>query len=1057
VQAVFHGVKTVLLRKSDCPSDMAWALTISWPALRCGSISESGQAMSYNPTQAAQWTTQLFEPTDILEIRCFPSKTLIEKHAPSKYRWDRTRNYHDVVPWLRASKIETILPILKSFNSETGVATIWGRHEENGGLISDLIDGIRLNIYCSANPRNGIGGRKSTDVALARSLFADLEECTLEEATVRRDKANLPMPSVTILSGHGVHYYWRLREPMNDLRRWKTIQKQIIIALRSDPYVHDPARMMRLPGFMNVNKQPAPCVLVQSDVSVRYSAQEIAERLPEVHVENARKHEVVGYTVAEAKLGEPATLTRTNRLERAIAYLDKCRRPKRGERNSRVFDLCANLTQKFGLDALELVDLFERFNQTSDDPLDDGELEVVVQKAHRHVFAKKQPTEVGDLEAPEKTGLPVIDISEWRSQMVASRLESLKQAPAVYFDRSPTGAGKSTADLEAMNSYGESVTILPTHEGIEEVVQKLHEGGLSTAGYPPINAETCQRFGSEKNPGDARIAQNAGLNVGEALCPDCKFAKNCTYQLLREKARTARHSVCTHARASSSAFDAIGDRSLVFIHENCIDLLRPTVRVADARRSRIEPSLADLLFVRQLAQHALALVSGWKDQEKIDFFAVLHQATEELANYLQPKPEAPPDQQEKRAVRLPLRQPHPRPKGCDFVLFRAMETVGVRPHGNALQLCQGHACGELHDLALVNDEFFAKGGPKRLQRALVGVWRVDPPAHARIWFEDATGNLEILSRLVGRPIQDCTPQGQLQYAVPPVQFPDDVTRRTSGNIVRGMIRGLLTLQPDARKVGIITHKCHVPEIERLEPFWKDRLLRLDYFGSGNDRGSNAWLDCDLLVILGTPRVPPSAVRERLVQIGNLETAALDGQWGVKTWQGRDLLGEKVVVRGSGYKNPAWQEAHETLVADALRQALGRGRGLLTEGITVIVVSNERLGLVLADKPLPLVKDQEALTLQAVIELSTENANSNILAKTVVSTSELAQHIDLGKTQTKQYLLRLTSLGLLKRKGERGGWFLPSPNSDLGAPRHSHPDDFDSTSALIMDGYGLVGV
>jgi hypothetical protein len=1002
--------------------------------------------------QAIQWASLLFEPTDILEVRCFPSKDLSEEQLSWKYLWDRTRKHHEFFPWFQASKIEAALPILEQFNE--GVATWWGCRQRIDRNWSEMktLDGIPLNIYCSANPRKRIGGRKADDVALARSLFADLDESSLEEATKRREQAKMPRPSMTVLSGHGVHFYWRLLEPTSDLACWTAMQKHIIKALESDEKIHDPARFMRLPGFMNVNGKPAPCLLGDCDASLRYSVEELVAKLPAEKMEPA-------WSLDLDLQSKPRLMDlRGSILERAFAYLDKCRRPERGQRNNRIFDLCGNVTEKFGLSEEQVIDVFELFNQMCDEPLDDAELKEVVLKAHRHIQKKMGLNEFVDVpEEPDPVELPVISIDEWRSQMAKSRLESLKQPSAFYFDGSPTGAGKSTADLAAMKLHGDSVTIVPTHDGVAEVVQNLQEEGLSTAAFPPINAETCQRFGTDKRPG---VAQNAGLNVGEALCPECKFAKNCTYQILREKARTARHSVCTHARASSSAFDAIGDRSLVFIHENCIDLLRPTVRVAGSRKNPGEPCLADLVAVRQVAQHASLLVSTWRDEKKITFFAALLQATEELANHLQPEQEetgdAPPDQP--RAVRLPLRDPLPRPQRCDSVLFRAMEDIGVKPHGNALQLCLGHACGELHALALVTDDFYAKGGKKRLQRALIGVWKVDPPAGARIWFEDATGNLEIISRLVEKPIQDLTPHGRLEYAVPPVQFSDDVTRRTSGNIVRGSLRGLLTLQRNAKKVGIIAHKCHVPEIERLESFWRNRLLRLDYFGSGNDRGSNAWLECDLLIILGTPRVPPSAVRQRLIQIGTLDAAALDGQWGVKSWLGRNALGERVVVRGSGYTNPDWQEAHETLVADALRQALGRGRGLLTEGITVIVVSNERLGITLSDNPLPLVKDPEAQSLQAVADLSTESANSNILAKTVVSTSDLALRRNISETQARMHLVSLTSLGLLKRKGERGGWSLPTESDDLGAiqaiPHPLSPLVADQPSAWIMDDYNL---
>ena len=111
------------------------------------------------------------------------------------------------------------------------------------------IEQVRLNVYCSANPRNRLGGTKSEDVALARSIFADLEHVSLEQAVERIEKSRLPKPTMTVNSGHGIHLYWRLVEPITDLAAWKTLQKRLIQLLGSDPAIHDPPRIMRLPGF----------------------------------------------------------------------------------------------------------------------------------------------------------------------------------------------------------------------------------------------------------------------------------------------------------------------------------------------------------------------------------------------------------------------------------------------------------------------------------------------------------------------------------------------------------------------------------------------------------------------------------------------------------------------------------------------------------------------------------------------------------------------------------------------------------------------------------------
>ncbi len=120
------------------------------------------------------------------------------------------------------------------------------------------------NIYAGINPRKAIGGSKSSDVALARCLFIDFDDASFEDVKWAIEGGNLPVPTIQVNSGHGQHAYWRLTEPIADLSYWTAIQKTIIAAVGSDPAVHDPARIMRLPGFFNVKSEPVGCSIEPS-------------------------------------------------------------------------------------------------------------------------------------------------------------------------------------------------------------------------------------------------------------------------------------------------------------------------------------------------------------------------------------------------------------------------------------------------------------------------------------------------------------------------------------------------------------------------------------------------------------------------------------------------------------------------------------------------------------------------------------------------------------------------------------------------------------------------
>lgn len=132
--------------------------------------------------------------------------------------------------------------------------------------------------YFGANPRKQPGGSTADAVALARCVFADFDGgVTVEDAWSRVKSAGLPMPTVTLSTGGGVHCWWRLEQPVADARRWSKLQKILAESLRSDPSVHDWPRIMRLPGFVNHKYEHKPAaVLVDVDGERVYSLERLS-------------------------------------------------------------------------------------------------------------------------------------------------------------------------------------------------------------------------------------------------------------------------------------------------------------------------------------------------------------------------------------------------------------------------------------------------------------------------------------------------------------------------------------------------------------------------------------------------------------------------------------------------------------------------------------------------------------------------------------------------------------------------------------------------------------
>lgn len=136
------------------------------------------------------------------------------------------------------------------------------------------------DIYIGANPRSRNGG-KTKDVALARCVFADLDNVSPDVDLQRITDACFPEPTCAVASGHGLHVYWRLDRPMTDLSAWTACQKGLIARLGADPVIHDPPRIMRLPNFTNHKIPPALCKVIDADPTRRYDLRQlIGDRAP---------------------------------------------------------------------------------------------------------------------------------------------------------------------------------------------------------------------------------------------------------------------------------------------------------------------------------------------------------------------------------------------------------------------------------------------------------------------------------------------------------------------------------------------------------------------------------------------------------------------------------------------------------------------------------------------------------------------------------------------------------------------------------------------------------
>jgi len=292
-------------------------------------------------SQLRSFGLALFEPHDIVEVRWLPGARSV---------------------WLRAA----------------GLPALAGRLSE--------INHAGQDVYVGANPRTRVGGRRSADVQLARCVFADLDATTLSSAVVRMRSAGLPQPTATINSGHGVHLWWRLTEPLKNLGIWSELQQALAVALRSDLAVHDPPRLMRLPGLVNHKSPPARCELVECDAARRYEIAAITQRLPRASAERVGRDEPVTHAAATRPASRRAD---PQSVARALAYAAKVPSAAVGYRNRRGYRLACVLTRDFSLSVREAWRILSSWNERNRWPLDSTELRSCLNHAQR--YARRRP------------------------------------------------------------------------------------------------------------------------------------------------------------------------------------------------------------------------------------------------------------------------------------------------------------------------------------------------------------------------------------------------------------------------------------------------------------------------------------------------------------------------------------------------------------------------------------------------------------------------------------------------------------------------------------------
>jgi predicted P-loop ATPase len=107
---------------------------------------------------------------------------------------------------------------------------------------------------------NAGAGFKDAEINTVRSIFVDSDESKPEKAAAIREAVLADKPTLLVnTSGHKFHAHWLINDlPVGEFR---SIQQALVAKFGTDPAVINPARIMRVPGFLHQKSEPVPVTL----------------------------------------------------------------------------------------------------------------------------------------------------------------------------------------------------------------------------------------------------------------------------------------------------------------------------------------------------------------------------------------------------------------------------------------------------------------------------------------------------------------------------------------------------------------------------------------------------------------------------------------------------------------------------------------------------------------------------------------------------------------------------------------------------------------------------
>ena len=118
---------------------------------------------------------------------------------------------------------------------------------------------------------NYSGGKTTSDkdIQYSQALFIDIDDGHFPEYF-----ALAPSAILRRSDGGGFHIYWFITKT-SDMERWTGAQKVLIDFYKSDRSIHNPARLMRIPGTVNHKRAELAVYEIQELNDARYSLDDV--------------------------------------------------------------------------------------------------------------------------------------------------------------------------------------------------------------------------------------------------------------------------------------------------------------------------------------------------------------------------------------------------------------------------------------------------------------------------------------------------------------------------------------------------------------------------------------------------------------------------------------------------------------------------------------------------------------------------------------------------------------------------------------------------------------